>query len=72
MDALRQTILEVFPGVVENMDYKLPTYSIKNTRVCAIASQKNYRALYVMNYDLLGHFNEELQRFNWGRSCIRF
>lgn len=72
MDNLRSMILEVLPNAVESMDYKLPTYTYNKFRMCAIASQKNYMALYVMNYDLLKHFEAELGYLNCGKSCIRF
>ena len=72
MTILRNTIFEVFPNAIENMDYKLPTYKNNGLKVCAIASQKNYMALYIMNYDLLDHFKEELSSLNCGKSCIRF
>ena len=72
MQTLRKMILNVFPGALEDMHYKLPTYTYNEFRMCAIASQKNYMALYIMNYDLLAHFTDELAHLNCGKSCIRF
>ena len=72
MLALQKLIIEVFPNVVEDMVHKLPTYSFNNLKICAIASQKNYMSLYIMNYDLLENFKEELSAFNCGKSCLRF
>lgn len=72
LQELRKVIDTVFPNVVEDMSYNLPTFSYNNFKMCAIASQKNYMALYVMNYDLLAHFKVELKNFNCGKSCIRF
>lgn len=72
MEILQQLIKEIFPTAIEDMNYKLPTYSFNGLKICAIASQKNYMSLYIMNYDLLDNFKEELNSFNCGKSCIRF
>lgn len=72
MNSLQNMIFEVLGDCVEDMAYKLPTYSKNGLKICAIASQKNYMALYIMNYDLLDHFKNELVSFNCGKSCIRF
>ena len=72
MEGLRKLIKDIFPDVTEDMSYKLPTYTYNGLKICAIASQKHYMALYIMYYDLLKHFEEELQVFNCGKSCIRF
>jgi len=37
MLALQKLIIKVFPNVVEEMAHKLPTYSFKNLKICAIA-----------------------------------
>ena len=39
---------------------------------CAIADQKRFMAIYLMHYDLLIAFKNELKRFDCGKSCIRF
>lgn len=72
MELLRALIKKAFPEVIEDMSYKLPTYSVNGLRICAIANQKHYIALYIMNYDLLAKFKNELTSFNCGKSCIRF
>lgn len=72
LQVLKKIIVKVFPNVVEDMTYNLPTFTYNNFKMCAIANQKNYMALYIMNYDLLVHFKEELKDFNCGKSCIRF
>jgi uncharacterized protein YdhG (YjbR/CyaY superfamily) len=69
---LQTAIKEIFPSVVEDLSYKLPTYSFNNHKICAIASQKNYMSFYIMHYDLLDFFKEDLVNFNCGKSCIRF
>ena len=72
LDALRSLILDTFPDVEENMGYNMPTYLHKGETLCSIANQKNYMALYIMPYDLLDEFKDELATFNCGASCIRF
>ena len=72
MLTLQKLIIEFFPNMVEDMAYKLPTYSFQNLKICAIANQKNYMSLYIMNYDLLDNFKEKLNAFNCVKSCITF
>ncbi len=69
---IRAIIFELFPGIEENMDYQLPTYIHNGQTLCALASQKNYMALYIMPYDLLEEFKDDLRAFNCAKSCIRF
>ena len=72
LTTLRNVILELYPEIEETMGYNMPTYLYKGETLCAIASQKNYMALYIMPYDLLDNFAEQLKGFNCGKSCIRF
>jgi len=72
MTILRRAIFELYPDIEEAMDYKMPTYLYKGQTLCAMASQKNYMALYIMPYDLLDNFAKELEDFDCGKSCIRF
>jgi uncharacterized protein YdhG (YjbR/CyaY superfamily) len=69
---LRSMVQMVFPGYSEDMSYKVPTYTHNKLKICALASQKQYMTLYVMNYDLLTNFKGELSYLNCGKSCIRF
>lgn len=72
LSKLRHLVHSIYPDIIENMDYKLPTYIHNKHTLCAMASQKNYMALYIMPHDLLDHFKEELKGYNLGKSCIRF
>ncbi len=72
LSILRKTIFELYPDIVETMGYKMPTYLHNGETLCAMASQKNYMALYIMPYDLLDNFAVELKAFDCGKSCIRF
>ncbi len=72
MRSVRATIKEAWPNIEENMDYKMPTYSLNGEMLCALASQKSHMALYIMPHDLLNQFSGKLKKFNMGKSCIRF
>jgi len=72
LNILRKAIFDLYPDIEETMGYKMPTYLYKGQTLCAMASQKNYMALYIMPYDLLDNFAEELKGFDCGKSCIRF
>ena len=66
------SIRAIISGVEVNMQYKMPTYSRDGHVLAALASQKQYMALYIMPYDLLENYDAELGRFDCGESCIRF
>lgn len=66
------SIRAIISGVTVNMQYKMPTYSTDGNVIAALASQKNYMALYIMPYDLLAAFDTQLESFDCGESCIRF
>lgn len=75
----KQAILEIDTSIrtivadVEvSMKYKMPTYGRDGQILCALASQKNYMALYIMPYDLLEEFDDQLEKYDCGKSCIRF
>ena len=72
IQSIRELIFELFPNIKENMDYRMPTYLYKWETLCAIASQKDHLVLYIMPYDLLDEFGEELKAYDMGKSCIRF
>lgn len=40
--------------------------------LCALASQKNYMALYLGEGDILKNYKTKLGRVNCGKCCIRF
>ncbi len=72
LNSLRSLIKATFPDIEETMGYNMPTFMHRGETLCSIANQKHYMALYVMPYDLLEKFKEELASFNCGASCIRF
>jgi uncharacterized protein YdhG (YjbR/CyaY superfamily) len=69
---LRRLILDIWPGIREDMDREIPTYHLDGHAFCALASQKHFMALYIMPYDLLNAFRKDLLIYDKGRSCIRF
>lgn len=70
LERIRSMILEIVPGVVETMKYRMPTYELENV-VCAMASQKHYMSLY-MDTSLVEKYKSELGNLDVGKSCIRF
>lgn len=72
LTTLRKRIKRIWPAVVEDMTYGMPTYRLNGHALCAFASQKHFMALYIMPYDLLRAFKNDLLVHDTGKSCIRF
>jgi uncharacterized protein YdhG (YjbR/CyaY superfamily) len=68
---VRSLVLETVPDATETMKYRMPTYEYAGGTLCAFASQKNYRSLY-MDTELVEKHREELAGLSVGKSCIRF
>ncbi|MFZ4828468.1 MAG: iron chaperone [Phototrophicaceae bacterium] len=71
LQALRAFIQQTMPTLTEGMDYGMPTYSSDGKWIVALASQKNYMALY-MDMEQVEHHRAELGKLDCGKSCIRF
>jgi uncharacterized protein YdhG (YjbR/CyaY superfamily) len=71
LDQLRDLVFETTPGVVESLEYGMPTYATGKV-VCSFASQKNYVSFYMMDTDLVEKHKGELAGADCGKSCIRF
>ncbi|MCB0771031.1 MAG: DUF1801 domain-containing protein [Flavobacteriales bacterium] len=69
---LRKLINDIWPTAMETMSDGMPAYRLDGLAFCAIASQKNFMALYIMPHDLLMPFKKDLLIYDRGRSCIRF
>ena len=69
---VRDLIQRTWPEVRLDMGLNMPTFHLEGKPFCALANQKHFMALYVMPYDLLNAFRNELIVYNHGRSCIRF
>ena len=65
---LRALIHRVAPKTVEAMKYGLPSFG----ELCALASQKNYMALYVCESDIVKAHLAQLGNVSCGKGCIRF
>lgn len=72
LGTLRGLIRQVWPKVEERMDNGMPSYALDGIPFCAIANQKNFMVLYIMPYDLLVPFKNDLKVHDTGKSCIRF
>ncbi len=72
MNELREMILRAFPLMAETTQYKMPTYSLDGEIVFAFASQKHYMAFYVCHHDLLDQLSDVTDKYDCGKSCIRF
>lgn len=70
--AIRQLVRRIWPSVTEDMAYGIPTFHLNGHLFCAIASQKHFMALYIIPYDLLDAFKNDLKIYDTGKSCIRF
>jgi uncharacterized protein YdhG (YjbR/CyaY superfamily) len=68
LSELRALIRRVAPETVEAMQYGLPAFG----DLCALASQKNYMALYVCESDLVKTHLAQLGKVGCGKGCIRF
>ena len=68
LSELRTLIHRVAPKTVEAMQYGLPAFG----ELCALASQKNYLALYVCESDIVKAHLAELGKVSCGKGCIRF
>ena len=65
---LRALIHRVAPKSGEWMQYGLPAFG----DLCAMASQKNYMALYVCEGDIVKAHLAQLGKVSCGKGCIRF
>lgn len=69
---IRQLIKTTWSGITEDMAYGIPTFHRNGQPMWAIASQKHFMALYVIPYDLLEAFKNDLKVHDKGKSCVRF
>jgi uncharacterized protein YdhG (YjbR/CyaY superfamily) len=68
LNELRAVIHRIDPETVEAMQYGLPAFG----DLCALASQKNYMALYVCENEVVKRHLAELGKVSCGKGCIRF
>ena len=68
LNELRALIHRVAPKTIEAMQYGLPAFG----DLCALASQKNYMALYICESDIVKTHLPQLGKVSCGKGCIRF
>ena len=69
---LRAFVRKNLPKARETMSYKMPTYELAGQRVCAIAAQKRYLALYLCESRALDRQRRDFSHLDVGVGCIRF
>ncbi len=68
LDQVRALIHKADPQTLETMKYGLPSFG----DLCALASQKNYMALYVCESEIIHEHLSRLGKVSCGKGCIRF
>jgi uncharacterized protein YdhG (YjbR/CyaY superfamily) len=71
LDQLRKVITKIAPDARESMQYGMAAYDL-NGMLCALASQKNYMALYVCEPEIVDAHRDALGKLDCGKGCIRF
>ncbi len=71
MTALHKLITDLYPDVIVDMSYKMPTYRRGDGWV-ALASQKRYVSLYTCGAHHLARFKERHPEIKTGKGCINF
>jgi uncharacterized protein YdhG (YjbR/CyaY superfamily) len=72
LTTLRAVVRKCLPGADECIQHGMPAYVKGDRMVCAIASQKQYMALYVCEGDGLDDHRADFAHLNVGKGCIRF
>ncbi len=70
-NTLHFLIIKLYPDVVVDMSYKMPTYRFGDGWV-ALANQKNYISLYTCGYHHIESFKENNPQIRTGKGCINF
>lgn len=71
LQKLRMILKKVAPKAKEEFSYGMLYYPFKGP-LFALASQKNFMALYITYHDLVTHYKSQLGKASFGKSCIRF
>jgi uncharacterized protein YdhG (YjbR/CyaY superfamily) len=72
LGVLRALVREVVPEAREEMRYGMAYYDYYDGQLAALASQKQYMALYLCDGDLVEAARPRLGKLDIGKSCIRF
>ncbi len=68
---LHSLIVKLYPAVVVDMSYKMPTYKVGEGWV-ALANKKNYISLYTCSHHHIESFKENNPGIKTGKGCINF
>jgi len=68
MNELQGLKVELLPGAIVDMHYRMPTYRVGDGRI-AIASQKNFGSLCTCGYHHIEAFRANHPRIETGRGC---
>ena len=68
---LRKTIKAAAPKATEGIAYQIPVYKYLGMLV-GFAAFKNHCSLFVMSYDVLKAYREELKQYDLDKGTIRF
>ena len=71
VNTLHALIVQLFPGAIVDMTYKMPTYRVGEGWV-AIANQKNYVSLYTCGAVHIEEFKKKHPGIKTGKGCINF
>ncbi len=74
LTTIRKMIFDEFPGVKEEIEYKMPSFKFEGKTLAHVASQKHHISVY-MNTSLVEKYRsrlEEITNKKIGKSCIRF
>jgi len=72
VERLRRLCKRNLKGFEEAMEYGLPAYKRHGAVEVALASQKQYIALYVLKKDVMDEFRNAFAGLKAGKGCIRF
>lgn len=72
LQRLREMIRAAAPAAAEHMAHGMASYTLGGSILFALAAQKNYLALYVVETDVVAAHKEALGKLDCGKSCIRF
>lgn len=71
LSALRRLICKTLPAVTESIQYGHMSFDLK-TPLIALAAQKHFLALYVMETAAVAEFQGRVGTVSCGKSCVRF
>jgi uncharacterized protein YdhG (YjbR/CyaY superfamily) len=71
VETLHRLIVDLYPEVSVDMQYKMPTYHVGEAWV-ALANQKRYVSLYTCGYHHIADFKQKHPNTKTGKGCINF